>query len=205
MKFLLTFTLAFTFLIKTSCIAQDVIYKTSGDEIKAKVTEITLTDILFRHPDSLQGPTLSVAKADVFMIKYANGSTELIKLSLTSDTLSTISPESQNPKQMYLKGRADARKHYKARGVFWGSAAAGAASLFTGGATLAVPVVLAVTPPSPGSMRVPDPNLIRNPDYMYGYKKQARKRKIGKAAAGAGTGIVTGAALVLAIVIAIFI
>ena len=56
--------------------AQDIIYKTDGDEIKAKVLEVSEV-IKYKKADNADGPTYSIAKQDVFMIKYANGTKEM--------------------------------------------------------------------------------------------------------------------------------
>jgi len=56
--------------------AQDVILLRNADEIKARVTEITETDVLCKMWDD---PTkmLRIARAEVFSITYANGEREL--------------------------------------------------------------------------------------------------------------------------------
>ncbi len=181
--------------------AQDIIFKTSGDQLHAKVTEIKESTIFYKTSDSLQSPILSLPKTEVFMIQYANGTTELIKIEVPLDTLGL---PVKSAEELYREGRRDARLHYKGKGVFWGSAAAGATSLFTGGTTLAIPVAMAVTPPSSRTLRVPDQRLAQNRDYMKGYRKQAHWRKVGKAAAGTGTGIATSVALVVALVMIVF-
>ncbi|QNF31576.1 hypothetical protein HUW51_02115 [Adhaeribacter swui] len=181
--------------------AQDIIFKTSGDKVTARVKEITPSAILYQTADSLQSPTLSLAKTEVFMIQYANGTTELIKLDLPTDTLGRAVQSSES---LFLQGRRDARLFYKGRGTFWGSAAAGATSLFTGGLTLVAPVAMAVTPPRLGTLGVPDANLAQNQDYLRGYRKQAHYRKVGKAAAGTGTGILASMALIVGIVLAVY-
>ncbi|RDC62143.1 hypothetical protein [Adhaeribacter pallidiroseus] len=191
----------FLLLLVLSTQAQDIIYKTSGDKVTARVKEITPSAILYQTTDSLQGPTLSLAKAEVFMVQYANGNTELIKLDFPTDD---SGKPGQSPESLYQQGRRDARLYYKGRGAFWGSAAAGATSLFTGGITLTIPVAMAVTPPRLGTLGVPDANLAQNPDYLKGYRKQAHLRKVGKTAAGTGTGILASAVLVTAVVLAIF-
>lgn len=53
--------------------AQDLLIKRNGDEIAAKVLEITPTEVKYRRSDNPDGPLISVYKADVFMIRYANG------------------------------------------------------------------------------------------------------------------------------------
>jgi hypothetical protein len=57
--------------------AQDVIVQKNGEEIKAKVEQILDTEIKYRKADNLTGPIYSVKKADVFMIKYANGTKDV--------------------------------------------------------------------------------------------------------------------------------
>lgn len=71
--------------------AQDLIIKTNGDEIKAKVQEITLNEVKFRKFENLDGPLYTVQKYEIFMIKYANGEKEIINASGTGK------PQEQGP------------------------------------------------------------------------------------------------------------
>ena len=56
--------------------AQDVILLRNADEIKARVTEITETDVLCKMWDD-SAKMLRIARAEVFSITYANGEREL--------------------------------------------------------------------------------------------------------------------------------
>ena len=58
--------------------AQDVITLKSGEEIKAKVEEISSTQVKYKRFDNLEGPTVILAKEEVFFIKYENGTKEII-------------------------------------------------------------------------------------------------------------------------------
>jgi len=58
--------------------AYDVILLKDGQEIKAKVTEITPSEIKYKAFEHLDGPTRTLAKNDVFLINYANGKREVI-------------------------------------------------------------------------------------------------------------------------------
>lgn len=58
---------------------QDVIVMRNGDEVNAKVTEVGQTEIKYVKYDNLTGPTYSVKKSEVFMIRYANGSKDVFK------------------------------------------------------------------------------------------------------------------------------
>jgi len=55
------------------CFSQDVITKKSGDEIQAKISEITTTQVKYNRFDNLNGPVYSIDLSDVLMIKYDNG------------------------------------------------------------------------------------------------------------------------------------
>jgi len=59
-------------------LAQDVIVKTSGDEIQAKVIEITNDEIKYKDFDHQDGPIRNIKKSVVFMIIYENGDRETI-------------------------------------------------------------------------------------------------------------------------------
>ena len=50
----------------------NIIFK-NGDEIAAKIIEIGIDNITFKKCDYQDGPTIVIKKADVFMIKYKNG------------------------------------------------------------------------------------------------------------------------------------
>jgi hypothetical protein len=58
--------------------AQDVIILKSGDEIKSKVVEITPTEIKYKKFDNLEGPTIVILKSESSMIKYANGTEDIM-------------------------------------------------------------------------------------------------------------------------------
>lgn len=69
----------------------DLIFK-DGTELKAKITEITTTEIKYKRCDQLEGPLYVARKSDVFMIKYANGTREVFKNE-------TVTPATQNPER----------------------------------------------------------------------------------------------------------
>jgi len=62
----------------SECLAQDFIIKKNGDEIKAKVLEVNSTEVKFKNMNNPDGPLYSVAKSEIFMIKYENGMKEII-------------------------------------------------------------------------------------------------------------------------------
>ncbi|GGG37335.1 hypothetical protein [Hymenobacter glacieicola] len=58
--------------------AQDLLTKSSGEELQVKVLEITPTEIRYKRTDNPDGPLITVRRTDVFMIRYANGTKELL-------------------------------------------------------------------------------------------------------------------------------
>lgn len=59
-------------------IAQDVIYKSDGTKVQAKVAEVGISEIrykLFSNPD---GPVFVLRKSDVVLIAYQNGEHEMV-------------------------------------------------------------------------------------------------------------------------------
>ena len=50
-----------------------------GSEVKAKVLEITSTELRYKKCDALDGPTYIAKKSDIFMVKYSNGTREVFR------------------------------------------------------------------------------------------------------------------------------
>ncbi len=70
--------------------AQDKITFKNGDEISAKVLEVNITQIKYKQADNLTGPTHTVYKSDVFLIKYENGSKDVFGTEPTNTPVQNI-------------------------------------------------------------------------------------------------------------------
>lgn len=57
----------------------DMIILRNGEEISAKVLEIGIHEIKYKKCVNLNGPTISILKNDVFMIKYSNGTKDVME------------------------------------------------------------------------------------------------------------------------------
>ncbi|MGI8893009.1 MAG: DUF4190 domain-containing protein [Bacteroidia bacterium] len=55
----------------------DNIILRTGEEISAKILEVTIDVIKYRKCENQEGPIYSVLKSEVFMIKYANGTKDI--------------------------------------------------------------------------------------------------------------------------------
>lgn len=64
---------------QTNLLAQDEITFRSGEILKAKILEIGSADITYKKAENLTGPSYSVSKDKVFMIKYENGTKDVFE------------------------------------------------------------------------------------------------------------------------------
>lgn len=90
MKFWIIISL-FLFICKIT-VAQDIIFKTNGDEVEAKVLEITPNEVKYKMFKFQDGPTYVINKTDVFKIKYPNGQQDVFS-NTNTNTSTTIKKE----------------------------------------------------------------------------------------------------------------
>ena len=57
--------------------AQDIITKKDGTDIKAKVTEVSQSQISYKKYSNLNGPLYTISTSDILMITYENGEREM--------------------------------------------------------------------------------------------------------------------------------
>ncbi len=176
--------------------AQDVILQTSGEEIPGKVLTITSEEVTYLSGADAHSDTLRLAAASVFLIRYANGTRKVLHPVVVAPAEEPMSKE-----QAYSQGRLDARKYYKAPGVFWGTYAA---TVFTGYGGPIVGVAAGATKPKVRNFIVPEAKLLQDPHYVAGYRQQAHNKKVGSALGGFGAGVGT-LAVVVAVIAAAFV
>lgn len=100
--------------ISTTCIpvySQDIITLINGNEIEAKVIEISPSEIKYKKFDNLGGPTIVVQKNEVFLIKYENGTREKINIE-ASQKKNTIQEKSAEFSPVNLKSNSSSRGYY---------------------------------------------------------------------------------------------
>ena len=64
-------------LIASASFAQDLITKLDGTDIKAKILEVNQTEIKYKKADYLDGPTFTMNKSEILLVRYANGTNEI--------------------------------------------------------------------------------------------------------------------------------
>jgi hypothetical protein len=77
MKKKLLYFLATALLSISSIYAQDIITTRVGDEIQAKIIEIGANEIKYKKWTNQEGPTYTLTKTEIFMVKYQNGEKEV--------------------------------------------------------------------------------------------------------------------------------
>lgn len=65
-------------LIFSTVSAQDLILKKNADEIQAKVLKVSDTQIEYKKWDNLDGPIYTIPSSEVFIIKYQNGTKDVV-------------------------------------------------------------------------------------------------------------------------------
>ncbi len=167
---------------QVTVVKQDTIVKKNGDEIFGKVTEVTSSFLVCQIKDSVQEINLVILLEDVFMIKFANGTRELITITKNEKTeVPKLSSE-----EMYAKGISDATMFYKNNGPMWGTLTT---TLLFPPIGLVEGIISGAIVPKIQNEQVPVVNLMNNQNYVAGYKKQAHKKKVRKVLAGFGIGI----------------
>ena len=69
-----------------SAFASDVITLHSGEEIQAKVVEVSADEVKYKKVSNLEGPTFVAKKSEVFMVKYENGEKEVYRQETVAPT-----------------------------------------------------------------------------------------------------------------------
>lgn len=112
-----------------SVFSQDIITKKTGEDISAKVTEVTQTEIKYKKYDNLEGPIFSILKSEVLMIRYENGTKDIFNE--ITQQMKTNTTQLSNPNQeIYKYTFGNPINPIGGRKSAWGS---GIASLFIPG------------------------------------------------------------------------
>lgn len=77
--------------------AQDTIVFKNTDEVLAKVTAVTPTEVSYKRWDNLDGPVYTTNSSSIFYIKYQNGTKDVFDNVVTNDThVNIIKPRPAN-------------------------------------------------------------------------------------------------------------
>lgn len=190
-----TFLLFTQILIVTFCFAQDVIIKVNGEEIKSKILEVNQTEVKYKNFDYQSGPSYTVSKSEIFMIRYQNGTKDVFNDTKSKNgSIVSIMPTDE----MRTKGREDAINYY--RGKNSGAGWTMATSIITSPLFALIPAVAcSSSEPSEENLNAPSDKLMRDADYKRAYVDEShriKKKRIWKNFA-IGSGVWLGVIILL--------
>jgi len=181
-----------TFLVANCLFSQDIITKKSGEDIQAKVLEVTTTEVKYKKFDNLNGPVFSILKSELLLIRYENGSKDVF------NDNKKVEEKTISVKDMYLEGQSDANRFYK------GYKGAGSTVLVT--SLLLSPLVglipaaiCASSDPQDENLGYPSSDLMKNSEYANGYRIRAKKIKKNKVWTNLGVAFGINVVLVVAL------
>ena len=158
----------FTLFISVSK-AQDIITKKTGEDILAKILEVTSTEVKYKKHDNPDGPTFSSLISDILMIRYDNGTKDIFDQEKTKVSQSSSL-------DLDLQGRRDALANYSARNTGKGWTAA-TTILFSPLFGIIPAAACAGSRPKDQNLDYPDPELMMKGGYRKAYIDQAHKTK----------------------------
>jgi hypothetical protein len=77
--------------------SQDEITLRNGETLKAKIVEVGLQDITYKKAENLTGPSYTIKKDKVFMIKYENGTKDVFEAAQSSEAATVTPVKSDGP------------------------------------------------------------------------------------------------------------
>jgi len=196
-------------LVSVYAAAQDVLVKRNGDEIKAKVLTITPSEITYLLPanpkDSAAAPAQeqTIARQDVFMVKYENGAKEVFEDQGTTEMRTVayepetkpIAVRKENQADMFQRGKFDAMNYYHG----YTGAATGTliVSLLSPVVGLVPAIACSAAPPTQQSLHFPSYEHYKDGSYQTGYRQQAHRMKAGRVWRNWGIGLGVNVALIV--------
>ena len=175
-----------------SAASTDVILRTDGTEVPGRVVTITPLELRYLPPASAD--TVRLASADVFLVRYANGTREVMHPLGPAPTTAPGPLADLSEAQRRTLAQRDADHGYTGRSPFWGTFAA---SVY-GGPLLGwiAPVIIAPKPVAARNLGAPHPELLADPVYNQAYLHEVQRRKRHQTWAGYGTGMAVWVLLV---------
>lgn len=151
-----------------SVYSQDVITKKSGEDIQSKVLEVTTSEVKYKKFDNQSGPTFTILKSEILMIRYENGSKDVF-----NETNSSTNSD------LCMQGQQDSKQNYtgKKSGAGWTCATT---ILFSPLIGVIPGAICASSEPSNENLKISKPELMKDFNYSRCYKEQAHKTKKGK-------------------------
>ena len=166
-----------TILTFSFCFSQDIITKKSGEDIQAKVIEVTTSEIKYKKFDNQTGPILTISTMELLMIRYENGSKDIF--TTPQNPVGQIQILGTDSAYFSKRGMEDAIENYHGQncGAVWVVPATISAFTIPG---IIVAFICSNQVPMDHNLNYPDSTLFNNRLYSEAYKKQAHEIKTKK-------------------------
>lgn len=94
--------------------AQDIITTKDGSDIQARILEVTNSEVKYKRFSNLEGPTFTISKSDILIVRYENGENEVFK---ESDNVQQNQQNQQNQYNQRNYQQAQRRGYYNPNGM----------------------------------------------------------------------------------------
>lgn len=172
--------------------SQDTIFLMNGQVVGEKVIDTLLGAVTILNPVK-PNKKIHYELSQLYMVKFSNG----VKRFYYSQDSSIYNYFTRDEMWMYMKGEADARKGFKARGSLIGAGIAGLIGGMTG--TFWAPVapygymaLVGIPKVRIRANTISNPNYVDSDGYILGYERVARHKRRIQAVIGGSIGLVLG-------------
>ena len=165
------FTLTALIAISITAFSQDVITQKTGEDIQSKILEVNQNGVKYKKFDNLDGPTFTLLKSNILMIRYENGTKDIFKQTEVVKAEPKTSIE-----DMRKKGKSDSEMNYKGEqsGAGW---TAVTTILFSPLIGVIPAAACASSEPSDKNLNYRDNELMKDQEYNNAYVEQSHKTK----------------------------
>ncbi|AMR28162.1 hypothetical protein A0257_14415 [Hymenobacter psoromatis] len=181
-------------------VATDVLLLTTGQEVSGRVLTITPSELTYLPATPTPPDTLRLPIASVFLVRYANGTREVLNAPapVADDDPTPPALRGLSTPQRQQLGQRDALRCYRASGPYWGAL----------GSTLYLGPLLGLAPTAVISsqwvrdynLKAPTPALLKDASYAQGYRQQANRTKHRRTWGGYGVATAVYVVLIAALV-----
>lgn len=121
-------------LVSVALSAQDIITKRDGTDIEAKVLEVLSSEIKYKRASNPDGPTYTLEKSEILMIRYENGEKDIMEQQSPAVNQQRPAVNQQVvPSYKALKERYDPKDYVRMEGDTFNPVWTGVASAFIPG------------------------------------------------------------------------
>lgn len=191
-KLFTTGILLFLFQISFAQRAQDTIFLMNGHVIVKQVIDTTFNTVTIMNPKK-HGKKIHYEMDQLYMVKFANG----YKRYYYVQDPAIYNEFTQEEMWLFMKGEADARKGFKARGTMitagvLGFAAGATGTFFAPVAPYGFMALSGITKIRIKHSTISNPKYIESDAYILGYERVARQKRKTKSLIGGTIGLAVG-------------